>query len=134
MFCGPEVMRRRSEATSSASWRWSYLTSSGPKHFEHTYCAVSSYSAPHSLQARLVTAMGKLLVLRRITVCDEEVVLPAPHVSRNWHLPAVAGVAGVSSGQSLHPSGRVQLCARNHSNRPGGCNHALLRPVRLVAR
>src|SRR4051794_18215679 len=117
MFCGPEVMRRRSEGTSSASWRWSYLTSSGPKHLEQTYCAVSSYSVPQSRQARLVPAMGKLLVLRRITVCDEEVVLPAPQASRNWPLPAVAGVAGVSSGQSLHPSGRVQLCRENHSNR-----------------
>src|SRR3954463_12568092 len=107
MFCGPEVMRRRSEATSSASWLWSYLTSSGPKHFEQTYCAVSSYCVPHSRQARFVTAISETPCSSSDSVCDEEGVLPTPHVSRNWHLPAVAGVAGVSSGQSLHPSGRV---------------------------
>src|SRR6476620_7323006 len=115
MFCGPEVMRRFSEATSSASVEWSYLTSSGPKHFEHTYWAVRSYSVPHSRQARLVTATEETPCSSPGSVCDEEVVLPAPHVSRNWHLPVVAGVAGVSSGQSLHPSGRVQLCGRNSS-------------------
>src|SRR4051794_8499065 len=75
MFCGPEVMRRRSEATSSASVLWSYLTSSGPKHFVQTYCAVSSYSVPHSRQARFVTAMRKLLGSSSgvLPVCDEEV-------------------------------------------------------------
>src|SRR3954454_21591987 len=116
MFCGPDWMRRRSEATSDSSAEWSYLTSSGPKQRWQTYCAVSSYSPPHSRHARWVTAIVKLLVLRRDTSCDEEGAL-TPHVSRNWHLPACAGVAGVSSGQSLHPSGRVQLCGRNHSKR-----------------
>src|SRR4051812_44943463 len=57
MFCGPDWIRRRREATSPSSVEWSYLTSSGPKHLLQTYCAVSSYSVPHSRQARLVTAM-----------------------------------------------------------------------------
>src|SRR3954469_5708156 len=73
MFCGPLVMRRRSDATSSARALWSYLTSSGPKHLEHTYCAVSSYSVPHSRHARFVTAIGKPQFFVVVRVCDEEV-------------------------------------------------------------
>src|SRR5262245_64531038 len=72
MFCGPDVIRRRSEATSSASVLWSYLTSSGPKHLWQTYCAVSSYSVPHSRQARFVTAISGTPFFVGL-VCDEEV-------------------------------------------------------------
>src|SRR4051812_10291259 len=72
MFCGPGGIRRLSEATSAASAAWSYLTSSGPKHFEQTYCAVSSYSVPHSRQARFVTAIVETPFFV-VVVCDEEV-------------------------------------------------------------
>src|SRR3954447_6211608 len=58
MFCGPDWMRRRSSPTSLPRPEWSYLASSGPKQRWHTYWAVSSYSAPHSRQVRLVTAMA----------------------------------------------------------------------------
>src|SRR4051812_21326090 len=103
MFCGPEVMRRRSEATSSASALWSYLTSSGPKHLWQTYCAVSSYSVPHSRQARFVTAIRETPVLRRVRVCDEEVGSHATRLQELAPSRTNAEVAGVSSGQSLHP-------------------------------
>src|SRR3954447_18688986 len=109
MFWGREVMRRRSEATSSASAAWSYLTSSVPKHLWQTYCAVSSYSVPHSRQARLVTAIRETPVFV-VVVCDEEVASTATRLQELAPTRACAGVAGVSSGRSLHPSGRVQLC------------------------
>src|SRR4051812_41150952 len=87
MFWGPEVIRRRSEATSSASALWSYLTSSGPKHLWQTYCAVSSYSVPHSRQARLVTAIRGTPFFVVFGCVTKKWLLP-PHVSRNWHHPA----------------------------------------------
>src|SRR6478672_3532766 len=57
MFWGPDWMRRRSEATSVVRPVWSYATSSGPKHWLHTYCAPRSYSDPHSRHFRWVIAM-----------------------------------------------------------------------------
>src|SRR5689334_9066239 len=107
MFCGPLWMRRRSAAGSSASAVWSYLASSGPKHRVQTYWAVSSYSAPHSRQARLVTAMVELLVFAD-EPCVAKVASTATRLQELAPSRTNAGVAGASSGQSLHPSGRVQ--------------------------
>src|ERR1700712_3287929 len=114
MFCGPDVMRRLSDATSSARALWSYLTSSGPKHFEHTYCAVSSYSVPHSRQARLVTAIvGNSLFFAGLQRVTKKRLPYATRLQELAPSPLSREVAGVSTGQSLHPSGRVQLCGRN---------------------
>src|SRR3989442_2124187 len=128
-------MRRRSSPT-SPSRECAQAASRGPKQRSHTYSACAGYWALHSLHSRWVTAnWGSLRsCLRPVTVWEEREG-PPPHIYLEL-APSrrdLTVVARASKGQSLHPSGCVQLCGREcinpHGRRKRGGGNAPARAV-----